>query len=279
MFIHGLLMRVRRQSLHPRRAFTSDKRLRQPIAYDAAGAVEVHLHLGHNDGHRRWRTALLFFALGLVIFSLCRPSLAFDNAKPQISAENKEMLRVLHSDRWPASAKFYIITSCTIIDRYIYFHGGCHWLPTWEQNIGRRLGRGLDFLMQAKGTKNALNFAFSVAPLDKTSLQSTQVYRRILFGDCVYVAYDVGGERLDYVFMGQNKQEYNRCITRSILEYLSYGKNLSFSSGGPKIELLALRMMLSTNELFDIDLIDATETVNDIVGTSSTYPDVLENDH
>ena len=198
----------------------------------------------------RWRAALRAVGLSLILLLYSHSGSATGTKSAEIAHENEPWLRALHSGRLRGPGRTFIRTSCTIFDMYIDFHGGCRCLLAWEHNVGTKLGRGLGFVKDNRAAPNSLNFAFATKPFKILSINSKEVSRQRLFGECYYGVYVVGGESLHYAYLGQQKSEYDRCIARSVVNYILYNTKIELKNRSYEIELFALNMINSRSNVF-----------------------------
>jgi hypothetical protein len=177
---------------------------------------------------------------------------------------SKAALKELHSNRLAGKNKAFIRTTCAVIDLYVEFHGGCRWISTWEHNVGSKLGRGIGFVKDEQTSPSALNFAFATDPVERLGLSTYQLTRRRLFGQCHYVVYVSAGETFHYAYLGQNKDDYDRCITRSVIEFFLHDGHMDFGSNSYEMELAALHMLLSESDVFEAELVDAISVADEV---------------
>ena len=216
----------------------------------------------------RWLAVLQSIGLGLALLLNTQRSFAEDGQVAKIARQNEALLKTFYDDRVPVIGTTFIRISCSIFDRYVDFTSGCRWLLSWEANIGKRLGQGLEFLKEKDPNPRSLNFAFAIKPFEEITLNSKKISQRKLFEGCDYVVYDVDGKKFHYAYIVYDKNRrgasYNRCITRSIIEYLDYSKNYHIENEGFNLYLLLLTMKIAPSADFDSEMANAIQVVEKI---------------
>ena len=212
----------------------------------------------------RWLAVLQSIGLGLVLLLDTQRSFAEDGQVAKIARQNEALLKTFYDDRVPVIGTTFIRISCSIFDRYVDFTSGCRWLLSWEANIGKRLGQGLEFVKEKDPNPRSLNFAFAIKPLEEITLTSKKISQRKLFAGCDYVVYDIDGKKLHYAYIVYDTKKYNRCITRSIIEYLDYSKNYHIENEGINLDLLLLTMKIAPTADFYSEMANAIQAVEKI---------------
>jgi hypothetical protein len=109
-----------------------------------------------------------------------------------------------------------------------------------------------------------LNFAFATAPLGPLTKDTKQASVKLLFDRCYYVVYETNGELFHFVYLSVSKQDYYRCITESVLQFLLYGE-VDVTARNNDIALVALSLLLSRSDNFDLERSRALREVGEIM--------------